>query len=77
MPFYMKRHWNSNDFVLTSEYLKPAELHADGTGYGVQKGYCHKCKSDMQRFLVAFQNGVATWGPLRHYNSHKLVRGIN
>ncbi len=70
------RHWQASDFVRISRYLNLSELQPDGTGYGSEQGYCRKCQGDMSRFLVKVSGGVALWGPLHHYNSHKHIRQV-
>ena len=62
----MQRHWTPADFVVTDQ--SPAY---DGSPAVNQRGYCRKCKGDMQRFGANGQHG-----PLKHYTSHIRARQL-
>ena len=57
-----KKHYTEKDFIKTHE----SEIK---NNFGVQKGYCNICHSDMQRF---WENNK--WGILLHYKSHQYYK---
>ena len=62
----MAKHWTDADFIVTDQ-----SAAYDGSSAVNQRGYCRKCKCDMQRFGRNGQHG-----PLKHYSSHIRARQL-